>query len=48
MGVSCNSTDTAEEKEYYRSLGLVSNHAYSILDVREIEGNRLSKHYSYI
>ncbi|XP_061165136.1 calpain-D-like [Saccostrea echinata] len=40
MGVSCGGNDKTEDKVYKRK-GLLAQHAYSILDVKDIDGNKL-------
>ncbi|WAR13669.1 CAN15-like protein [Mya arenaria] len=41
MGAPCGVGKADGDEDSYKSVGLVYNHAYSILDVREIEGHKL-------
>ena len=41
MGISCGGFDVNVEKNEYELKGLTPNHSYSILDVKEVSGNRL-------
>ena len=40
MGASCGGTSTDSEEYIYNSVGLQSRHAYSILDVKNVQGHR--------
>lgn len=42
MGTSIgrSGSKTVNDKAYYEGLGLVADHSYSILDVREVQGHR--------
>ncbi len=40
MGASCGRLDNTDEK-YFTDRGLLSRHAYSILNIKEINGHQL-------
>ena len=40
MGASCGRNDIIDDR-IFANLGLASRHAYSLLDVQEINGHRL-------
>jgi len=41
MGISCGGFDVNVEKNEYELMGLRPNHSYSIMDVKDVSGNRL-------
>jgi calpain-15 len=41
MGISCGGFDVNVEENEYELMGLRSKHSYSILDVKDVSGNRL-------
>ena len=44
MGTSCGRSDDPDHtNDNLTSLGLVLNHAYSVLDVREVDGHRYER-----
>ena len=41
MGISCGGSDVNVEENEYELMGLIRNHSYSILDVKDVSANRL-------
>lgn len=40
MGCSCGAGQRAVPESEYERMGLISRHAYSVLDVQDVAGNR--------
>jgi calpain-15 len=41
MGISCGGSNVDVQKSTYKRMGLKPKHAYSLLDVKDVQGNRL-------